>query len=266
MGSAWSEMKNRVSNRLARHFAPAPLSMTGTGPMVSFTFDDVPDSAATVGAPLLEEFGGRGTFYLAGSLVEQPADHWVGISREAIVALHRNGHEIACHTFSHRRARELDAAGMAAEIEKNREYFHNLDPSIRLENFAYPFGFASLARKIQLARNFRSSRGIQPGVNRGVIDLHFLHALPLIEPDSTKEGVDRAFGEAVASKGWLIFYSHDVTDPPSPYGCSPALLRHALERAAGCNMPIVTIAEALRRIGTQQDAVALPSPLVRVER
>jgi peptidoglycan/xylan/chitin deacetylase (PgdA/CDA1 family) len=43
--------------------------------MVSFTFDDVPKSAATVGATILEEYGGRATFYVAGSLVSQ----WSGL-------------------------------------------------------------------------------------------------------------------------------------------------------------------------------------------
>lgn len=249
MRSVWSEMKGRVGNRLARHFAPAPLRLPDLGPMVSFTFDDVPDSAADTGAPLLQDFGGRGTFYVAGSLVDQPSDYWVGISRDAILALHRGGHEIACHTFSHRRAGELDEAGMAAEIEKNRSYFLAIDRSIRPENFAYPFGFASLPRKIQLAKNFRSSRGIQPGVNRGVIDLQFLRAIPLIEHDTTLEGIEGAFDEAVASNGWLIFYTHDVTNAPSPFGCSPRFLRHALEAAVRHKIPIVTVAEALRRIG-----------------
>ncbi|MGT2503336.1 polysaccharide deacetylase family protein [Bradyrhizobium guangxiense] len=71
--------------------------------MVSFTFDDAPDSAAGEGAALLEQHGGRGTFYLAGSLIGQPSDHWHGLSDDAIVGLHRAGHEIACHTFSHQR-------------------------------------------------------------------------------------------------------------------------------------------------------------------
>ncbi len=142
MRSLWSEVKARVGNRLARHFAPATLRLPNTGPMVSFTFDDAPDSAAKIGAPLLEEFGGRGTFYIAGSLVNQWSGQWVGVSRESIVALHRAGHEIACHTFSHRRTAELDEAAMTAEIESNRNYFRTIDPTIRLENFAYPYGFA----------------------------------------------------------------------------------------------------------------------------
>lgn len=245
----WSTLNGRVSNRLARHFLAAPHPLPAHAPMVSFTFDDAPDSAADEGATLLEESGGRGTFYLAGSLIDQPSEHWHGLSRDEILRLHRGGHEIACHTFSHSRAVDLDEAAMAREIERNRGYFHGLDPSIALENFAYPYGLASVWRKPQLAKSFRSARGILPGVNRDVIDLQFLRAAPLVNCEIDASGIDRYFDEAVESGGWLIFYSHDVVDAPSPYGCTPELLRHALKAASTRNMPIVTIAEALRRIG-----------------
>lgn len=245
----WSEINGRVSNRLARHFRAAAHRLGAHAPMVSFTFDDAPDSAASRGAPLLEDHGGRGTFYLAGSQVGRRSDHWLGLSEDAILALHHGGHEIACHTFSHRRAADLDCTGMAREVERNRDYFLALDPSIRLENFAYPYGLASIRHKPQLARAFRSARSILPGVNRDVIDLQFLRASPLIDGDIDTAGIDRSFDEAVASGGWLIFYGHDVADRPSPYGCTPTLLRHALKAAQTRAMPIVTIAEALRRAG-----------------
>ena len=217
--------------------------------MVSFTFDDTPKSAATVGAPILEEYDARGTFYVAGGLVDQWSGHWTGVSADEIVALHRRGHEVACHTFSHTRATDLDAAAMTAEMEKNRRYLLALDPSIRLENFAYPYGLGSVPRKRQLGKAFRSSRGILPGVNSGTVDLQFLRATPLIELHIDRDGIDRAFDEAVARSGWLIFYSHDVRAAPSPYGCSPALLRHALDAASRRNIPILSVAEALRRAG-----------------
>jgi peptidoglycan/xylan/chitin deacetylase (PgdA/CDA1 family) len=245
----WAAVNGRVSNRLARHFRAAPLRLTAHAPMVSFTFDDAPDSAAGPGAALLEDHGGRGTYYLAGGLIDQPSDHWRNLSNEAIVRLHRAGHEIACHTFSHIRAVDLDEAGMAREIEQNRRYFADVDGSIRLENFAYPYGLASIWRKPQLTTRFRSARGILPGVNRDVIDLQFLRASPLVDREIDTAGVDRYFDEAVNGGGWLIFYGHDIVEQPSPYGCRPALLRHALEAAAARGMPIVTVAEALRRIG-----------------
>ena len=249
MRPGWPALRARISNRLARHFCIAPFRLADTGPMVSFTFDDAPKSAATVGAPILEEYDGRGTFYIAGSLVDQKDDHWAGISAGDIVGLHRRGHEVACHTFSHLRATGLDAAAIAAEIDKNRRYLLSLDSSIKVENFAYPYGQGSLPRKRQLSQAFRSSRGIVPGVNSGTVDLHYLRAMPLIERDIERDSVDRAFDEAVASNGWLIFYRHDVEAAPSPYGCSPALLRHALEAATRRNIPIVSVAEALRRAG-----------------
>ena len=215
--------------------------------MVSFTFDDIPDSAANVGAPMLEEYGGRGTFYVAGGLLSQWSGHWNGADADDIVGLHSKGHEIACHTFSHRRAIDLDQHTMAEEIELNRRFLESLDSSTKLENFAYPYGQASISRKGQLANTFRSSRGIAPGVNSGHIDLHFLRATPLVNDHIDEDGIERVFDEAVKTGGWLIFYGHDIVAKPSPYGCTPQLMRHALRVAERRKLPIVSVADVLRR-------------------
>jgi len=249
MHPRWSALKARVSNRLSRDWCTAPYRLRSDGPMVSFTFDDVPKSAATTGARLLSEYGARGTYYVAGGLVDQWSGNWTGLAADDIVRLHQEGHEIACHTFSHLRTTDLNAAAIAAETEKNRRYLVALDSSIRIENFAYPFGIASVSRKGQLRKIFRSSRGILPGINSGTVDLQFLRAMPLTEQHIDREGIERAFDEAVASNGWLIFYGHDVEDTPSPYGCSPQLLRHALDAAARRNMPALSVAGALLRAG-----------------
>jgi peptidoglycan/xylan/chitin deacetylase (PgdA/CDA1 family) len=217
--------------------------------MVSFTFDDVPKSAATIGAPMLEEYNARGTFYISGGLVDRWCGHWTGASADDISGLHRRGHELACHTFSHTRAIDLDAAAMTAEMEQNRRYFLALDSSIKLENFAYPYGLGSLPRKRQLGKAFRSSRGILPGINSGIVDLQYLRATPLIELHIDPDGIDRAFDEAILKNGWLIFYTHDVKTVPSPYGCPPSLLRHALDAASRRKIPILSVADALRRAG-----------------
>lgn len=244
---SWSNLRARAFNRLARHLFAAPMQLKSTQPMVSFTFDDIPASAATVGAPMLEGFGGRGTFYVAGGLVNRRTDQGDGIDPDGIVKLRRSGHEIACHTFSHRRAIDFDANAMAADLEQNRRFLEGLDATIKLENFAYPYGLATVARKRQLTNSFRSARGILPGVNSGTIDLQFLRSTPLIDKDIDRAGIDRVFDEAVASNGWLIFYTHDVADAPSPWGCTPGLLRHALDAARRRNMPMVSVAEALGR-------------------
>jgi hypothetical protein len=83
-------------------------------------------------------------------------------------------------------------------------------------------------------------------VNSGVIDLQFLHATPLIDREMDQSGIDRAFDEVQSTNGWLIFYGHDVAERSSPYGCTPALLTHALEAAARRKVQVLTMAEALR--------------------
>jgi peptidoglycan/xylan/chitin deacetylase (PgdA/CDA1 family) len=249
MRPVWSYLKARVGNKLARHLRVSPATLNNSRPMVSFTFDDAPISAATRGAAMLEEYNARATFYLAGGLVDAWSGNWTGLSADHIVGLHRRGHEIACHTFSHARATDLTEAAMATELEKNRLYLQGLDSSISIENFAYPYGTGSVLRKRQLGKAFHSSRGILPGVNSGTVDLQYLRAVPLIEHQIDRDGIDCILDEALASNGWLIFYGHDVEATPSPYGCSPELLRHALEAAARRKIPALSVADALRFAG-----------------
>jgi peptidoglycan/xylan/chitin deacetylase (PgdA/CDA1 family) len=249
MNAMWSEAQARVSHRLATHLRVEPFRLRNATPMVSFTFDDLPKSAATTGARILDAHGVRGTFYISGDLVGTNSAQWDFVDTGDILAMHANGHEIGCHTFTHKRACDLDAAALSAEVERNRRYFAALDPSIRVENFAYPFGYGSIVRKRQLKSLFQSCRSILPGVNSGSVDLQFLRATPLIDSRIDRDGIERAFDDAQTSNGWLIFFTHDVADAPSPYGCSPALLNHALEAAARRQIPVLNMAEALRCAG-----------------
>jgi hypothetical protein len=97
-----------------------------------------------------------------------------------------------------------------------------------------------------LKSEFLTCRSILPGVNSGEADLQFLRAMPLIDRQMTRERIDLAFDEARDTNGWLIFYSHDVADRPSLYGCSPDLMTYTLEAAARRGIPALTMAEAFR--------------------
>jgi len=239
----------RLSNRLSRYFCTTPFRLRNERPVVSFTFDDFPASAADVGVPILDRYDAKATFYVSGSEVDKRSDHWHGVAADKVVELHRLGHEIACHTFSHVRATDLDATEFAKEIEENRRYLLGLDPSMRIDNFAYPYGLGSVWRKTQLAQTFRSSRGIIPGINSGVVDLQYLRSTPLTNHHIDEERIDRAFDALVDKNGWLIFYGHDVAGEPSPYGCTPLLLRYALDAATKRNVAIMTVAAALHAAG-----------------
>jgi peptidoglycan/xylan/chitin deacetylase (PgdA/CDA1 family) len=249
MNAMWSAAKAKISHLLATHVRVEPFRLRNETPMVSFTFDDIPKSAATTGAAILEDHGARGTFYVSGSLVGTTSPVWDVTGVEDILALHRKGHEIGCHTFSHQRACDLDAPSLAGEIARNRRYLRTLDPSIEIGNFAYPYGYGSFLRKRQLKQQFKSCRSIAPGINSGTVDLQFLRAIPLIDQRIDRDGIERAFDTALNTNGWLIFYGHDVADRPSRHGCTPALMNHALKAASRRNIPVFNMAEALQCAG-----------------
>ena len=204
MNAMWSEAIVKVGHRMAMHLHVDRFRLRNAAPMVSFTFDDLPKSAITTGAGVLEAHGARGTFYVSGGLVGVGTADWAAGDANDVLSLYRRGHEIGCHTFSHQRACDLDEASLADEIARNRDYLRALDPSIEIDTFAYPFGYGSFARKYQLKDQFQSCRSIVPGINSGSVDLQFLRAMPLIDRQIDRDGIERAFDEAETNNGWLI--------------------------------------------------------------
>jgi peptidoglycan/xylan/chitin deacetylase (PgdA/CDA1 family) len=240
---------NTVLRRVARHHRSKPLVMRNTAPLVSFTFDDVPASAFTNGAAILEEHGVRGTFYIAGGTLGDMDKDWRVIDRDQVRTLHAHGHEIGCHTFSHVGVDSLDAVTLERECQRNRDYLRELCGGHEIANFCYPFGKVSLPRKLQLEARFDSCRGIYEGVNAGTVDLSLLRVIELYDRTLTQDKLRSALRETRERNGWLIFYTHDVADEPSWIGCSPRLLRAAIEAVEAEKIRCVTIRDALKAIG-----------------
>jgi len=240
-------LRRKISSRLARHVPLKRWRLQNPGPMVSFTFDDAPESALCIGAAMLEAWRCRGTYYIATGLVGRKTADYQVMTREGVGELHRRGHEIGLHGHAHREAGRLTARGFVDDLAFNRAQLEAIDAGIRPLNFAYPFGMADFSRKRQLSGLVRSSRGVCPGVNSGEIDPHFLKCVELTNARLTVERLKVLLDAVVSSNGWLIFLSHDVSPWPSPYGCTPELLTRALAGAAARRIEIVTVAGALSR-------------------
>jgi peptidoglycan/xylan/chitin deacetylase (PgdA/CDA1 family) len=238
-----------VLRRAARHARTKPFVMRNGKGLVSFTFDDVPDTAYVNGAAVLQRHGLRGTFYIASGTCGVQDTHWRVIGEHQVRALHDAGHEIGCHTFSHIRVEDLDARRMQEEYEKNRTRLRELCPGIAVTNFCYPFGRASLPRKLQLEKQFDTCRGVYEGINAGTADLGMLRVIELYDRTLTKDKLRRALDETQARNGWLIFATHDVADPPSWIGCSPRLLDEVIAAVRAQEMQCLPIRDALKAIG-----------------
>jgi len=249
--AVFAELYSGVLRRAARHYRSKPFAMRNTAPLVSFTFDDVPDSAYSNGAAVLENHNVRGTFYIASGTLGSADAHWRVIDRAQVRALYDQGHEIGCHTFSHVAVEQLSARALTEECRRNRESLLDLCPDIRLTNFCYPFGRASLTRKRELERQFDTCRGIYEGINAGTIDLGMLRVIELYDRTLTPAKLQNVLRETRECNGWLIFYTHDVATQPSWIGCSPRLLQTVVEAVQAEGMQCLTIRDALTAIGYQ---------------
>lgn len=254
----------RLQRLAARKIVSKKHRATNERPIISFTFDDVPVTSFTNGARILDAVGVHGTFYISGGLcrageAEEPGAPITAIGARECRELAARGHEIGCHTYSHRHMRLCSPAILNDEIQRNQAFFDAIDPDIRLENFAFPYNAPTIGSKLRLQRHFQSSRGGVPGINSGTIDLGFLRAVELWQ--ETCEGKVRHWIDtAVKENGWLIFFSHDINDRPAKWGVTPALLAMAVAYAKEKGCDVASVREALALVGATQ---ASPSPAKR---
>jgi len=231
----------KLSRFAARAIATKTLPLTNEKPLVSFTFDDAPESACSTGAALLEQHKVRGTYYVSGAGCGSAGYCGRLATAENLKALAARGHEIGCHTFSHVAVARVGRQKLATEISRNGAFLENVQNARALHNFAYPYGEFSLTTKLYLQRRFDSCRSLRPGVNVGSADLGALKSCELQNSSIDQCGVAAVIAEAVRQNGWLIFTCHDVAAEPSRFGVSPDLLSFALTRAreAGCRLTSV---------------------------
>ena len=205
----------------------------------------MPISALVNGAQVLERYGVRGTFFAAGGMAGAEHDGQPMLTTDDYRDLARRGHEIGHHTFAHRTPWTL-GRGYSADLVRNDIF---LAPILGTapRNFAFPYGRSSPGARDLVARRFRSSRGVESGVNRQSSDLDLLRAVG-IEGHMRAEQLTHWIDEVVASPGWLIFLTHDVQEQPSAFGTTPAILDALVGRSIASGAEVLTIDSALDRL------------------
>ncbi|WP_370320321.1 polysaccharide deacetylase family protein [Oricola sp.] len=229
---------DRLANRLLWTVAGPRRDVETDVPIVSFTFDDVPDSALFEGAAILEKHGVRGTFYIAGSLASQVEPDRTLISPEGCRELAERGHEIGCHTFAHRRIRDLVADGLAADLDRNAGYLTEAGIETPAHNFAFPYNAAWPTARRELRRRYRTCRAGGEEINRKNVDPVMLKGIEIRQPEDYAASLTSWIDDVAAMPGWLVFITHDIAPRPTPYGCTPdtldCLVAYAKEK--GCRI------------------------------
>ena len=239
------DLISKVRRRLTQHHAARPVNFAFAEPVLSITFDDFPVTAASTGAQILERHGARGTYYAAAGMANADGPCGPGFSEADIKRLVAAGHEVGCHTSSHADCAQQDVFSTLEDLARNRDALAGMGaPSPRTH--AYPYGETKHAVKDNLPPRFMSARGILPGLNVGAGDLAQLRAYPLFGAG----GIDRVLGAmktAAKRKAWVIGFTHDVADTPSPWGTSADELDLVLREAHKLGFVVLPVTAALQR-------------------
>lgn len=241
-------LRSKMSRQLSRFLAREECEVLLDHAIVSFTFDDFPKSAAVEGAQQLEARSWRGTYYACAGLAETENHHGLMFSAEDITRLERDGHEIACHTFEHLDCAKASSQEIETSIDKNAIALKAMGLQSSLNNFAFPYGEVSPSAKLLLNARFDTLRGIRAEVNRGRSDFNLLSSVPL---DGGEAGIARACEAAeslMKHPGWLIFYAHDIQEPASEWGCTPAEFARVLEAVDASGAKVLPVDAALNAL------------------
>jgi peptidoglycan/xylan/chitin deacetylase (PgdA/CDA1 family) len=223
------------------------------GPIITFSFDDFPRTALTIGAEILERVGARATYYAAMSLMNTTNDLGEQFRDEDLGSVVDRGHELASHTFSHFSASRVGYDAFKNDVERGEQAIQEKMGLSTSGNFAYPYGDVTLRIKRTLGPHLTSCRGNYGGVNGPDVDLNLLRANRLYGDLEGAGAAKRLILENEKQRGWLIFYSHDVTAKPTRYGCTPALLAAICSFAASRNARFMTVAHVMEELGQQRD-------------
>jgi peptidoglycan/xylan/chitin deacetylase (PgdA/CDA1 family) len=244
----------RLTNKWIRATPWQVIQVPTHEPIVSFTFDDVPDSALGAGAAILEAHGARGTFYIAGGLQGRIEPDRTLIDAAGCKELAARGHEIGCHTYAHENLRHVDHGFLVADLDRNRHYLDAVDPRSAWRNFAYPYNGGSIGKRTMLAETYRTCRAGGEAINRGPTDPTFLRAVEIRQPETHASGLTRWIDALVSDPGWLIFFTHDISRTPTPYGCTPVTFDRLVRRAVKNGCRVLSVDAALDHMGLRESA------------
>ncbi|MEO1188809.1 MAG: polysaccharide deacetylase family protein [Pseudomonadota bacterium] len=218
------------------------------GKYVSLCFDDFPQSAARLAAPMIEKRNWRATWYIAGAFEGTvTAEYGRMFDAEDLRKLRQNGHDFGCHTYDHIDCRHASAEEIAAQAARSKAYLaaHGIE---EIRSFAFPFGSVDLPTKRLMSQAGPALRGVKPGLNRGTIDLNMLKACGL---QDNQDGTAKAMQDLQTLEtqdGWLIIFTHDVRERPSPWGVKPAAYAQLLSAVEHSGAEVITVGDMVDRL------------------
>ncbi len=216
-------------------------------PVITFSFDDVPETAFNVARKILMDYNYRGTYYVSLGLMDRDSALGKMFSLSSIEAAFAEGHELGCHTYSHINSFKVSLKKVSESIEKNQREIEKIFPGFRFANFSYPFGEVTAGLKKIVNEKFLSGRTSYIGLNHGIVDLNALKATAMDSNSMDLKAVQKLINRSRELKAWIIFYTHDVRENCSPFGCKPKFFEDVVKLCQQNNLEVLTVNQTLQK-------------------
>jgi glycosyltransferase involved in cell wall biosynthesis/peptidoglycan/xylan/chitin deacetylase (PgdA/CDA1 family) len=247
--SPWSIVTGQYQRRAASLVFRKPFSIQTQRPLVSFTFDDFPRSALMSGGAILDRQGLAGTYYASLGLAGKETPSGRIFSPDDLKILFEQGHELGCHTFSHLDSWATAPEAFESSITENQAALSGLFPGAKFQTFAYPISLPRPLSKAKITPHFQACRGGGQTFNVGTVDLNQLSAYFLEKSRDNFHAIRDIVDRNRQARGWLIFATHDVSDNPTPFGCTPEFFERVVRYVVNSDAQIVPVVEALGILG-----------------
>lgn len=212
---------------------------------VTFRFDDGDENQYATAAPILQNAGFTGTFYI---ISQENADNGFPayMSIAQVKDLHARGFEIGAHTRTHPHLTTLSATEQQDEIAGSRQDLlgWNVGP---VSTFAYPFGEYD-ATTIQIVKDagFGSAAATIGGYVTPNSD-HYQLEYQELHNDTTLAQVQSWIDTAAQTHSWLILTFHNIRDDQNDlYSTSPSMLQNIVNYVAQKKLPVVSVSKGMQ--------------------
>ena len=232
-----------------------PFSISNHG-LVSINFDDGYQSMYDNGLPILDAAGLKSTQYIITQQVG--TDSYV--TRDEVLEMYNNGHEIGVHTRTHPNLTTLSEPQMTDEIVGAKQDL--MSWGITPTTLAYPYGgYNPRVEAVVQSAGLRGARDSDLGYNSSGVGLNFGGPLyhdtrPLVlwseaaemDMNTTLSDITSEIDYAVANNLWLIILFHRVDDPDpccSSISVDHSLIQGMVDYLVQGHVPVVTNNEGM---------------------
>ena len=253
----WKRARGYYGRNVARYVFRRPFVINTRVPFISFTFDDFPRSALYSGGEILRRYGLVGTYHVSLGLSGINEASGPMFVFEDLPTLVERGHELGCHTFSHCHSWHTDAKAFEESIVRNNEALREILPGVELRSFSYPISEPRPLTKARASTHFQSCRAGGQTLNLRRADLNQLSSYFLEKSRHNIQPIKDLIDYNRRSHGWLIFATHDISERPTPYGCTPEVFEEVVRYAASSAariLPVSGALEALRAEALRNDS------------